>query len=311
MLRALKSGGTIAIIAPAFPPDQEKLKQGIHYLKDLGYRVIEGESLTAKEKYFAGSDQLRAQEINGYFADPQVDAIICARGGWGTLRYLDKLDYQIIRNNPKALVGYSDITTLQLAIWQKAGVPSISGPMAAVEMGSGILPFTEQHFWGQIQNTSALYTFSFDCQNEVQVWHQGTAKGTLIGGCLSMVAHQLGTPFMPDVSGQILFLEDVGEEPYKIDRYLAQLYQAGIFSKIKGLILGQFIDCEDSNSSRASITVQDVLQNYFGQADFPVIFNFPYGHGMRKFSMPIGVNAELATENCTLTVENPFFTGIL
>ncbi len=307
MLRPIKPGSTIAVIAPAFPPDAQKLAQGIHYLKDLGYHILEGQSLTASEKYFAGSDALRADEINRYFADPQVDAVFCARGGWGTLRYLDKLDYQTIRQNPKALVGYSDITTLQLAIWQKAQVPSVSGPMVAVEMGSGILPFTEQHFWGQIQNDAPEYTFQFDCHSEVEVWHKGTARGALVGGCLSMVAHQLGTPYMPDVTGSILFLEDVGEAPYKIDRYLAQLYQAGIFERINGLVLGQFIDCEDDTPSRAHVTVRDILQDYFGRVSFPVVFNFPYGHGMRKFSMPVGVKAELAADACALTVENPFF----
>ena len=310
MLRSIKSGATIAVIAPAFPPDAEKLKQGIRYLKDLGYHIIEGESLSAREKYFAGSDALRAEEINRFFADPHVDALFCARGGWGTLRILDRLDYAIIRQHPKVLVGYSDITTLQLAFWHKAGVPSVSGPMVAVEMGSGILPFTEQHFWGQIQNEAPDYTFKFDCQNEVQIWNGGRAKGRLIGGCLSMVAHQLGTPYMPDLQGQILFLEDVGEEPYKIDRYLAQLYQAGVFDQISGLILGQFIDCEDSNPSRAHISVRDILTDYFSGMTCPVVFNFPYGHGMRKFSMPIGAQAELVTENCTLTVENPFFSEI-
>ncbi len=308
MLRPLKPGATIAVIAPAFPPDAEKLAQGLRYLKDLGYRIVEGQSLTAKEKYFAGSDALRADELNRFFADPQIDALICARGGWGTLRFLDKLNFEIILKNPKILVGYSDITTLQLAIWQKAQIPSLSGPMVAVEMGSGILPFTEQHFWAQIQNEAASYSFRFDCQKEVEVWREGRAQGRLIGGCLSMVAHQLGTPYMPDVAGSILFLEDVGEEPYKIDRYLAQLRQAGLFDKITALILGQFIDCTDTNPSRASVGIKDVLQDYFAEAPYPVIVNFPYGHGMRKFSMPIGVQAELSTENCTLTVENPFFS---
>ncbi len=308
MLRPVKSGATIAVIAPAFPPDRQKLEQGIRYLKDLGYRIVEGKSLKAKDKYFAGSDRLRAQEINRFFADPKIDALFCARGGWGTLRFLDALDFKTIQAHPKVLVGYSDITTLQLALWHKAHIPSLSGPMVAVEMGSGILPFTEQHFWAQIQNEAASYTFRFDCQKEVQVWRKGKAEGRLLGGCLSMVAHQLGTAYMPAIDGALLFLEDVGEEPYKIDRYLAQLKQAGIFKTISGLILGQFLDCEDSNPSRSAISVEDVLHDYFDDASYPVVYNFPYGHGMRKFSMPMGVQAELLTEKCTLIVENPFFS---
>ncbi len=305
MLKPIKPGATIAVIAPAFPPDPQKTENGIRYLESLGYSVVRGESLKAKHGYFAGNDTLRVRELNQFFGDPQVDAIFCARGGWGTLRLLDKLDYAQIARTPKLLVGYSDITTLQLAIWHKAGVPSFSGPMVAVEMGNEIMPFTEQHFWGQIQNDEETYTFHFD-RSEVQVWQEGEAEGTLIGGCLSMVAHQLGTPFMPSVKDAILFLEDVGEEPYKIDRYLAHLYQAGVFSEIRALILGEFIDCEDTNEARRSVRVEDVLKEYFGEVDFPVIYNFPYGHGMRKFTMPIGVPVRLNTAKQQLIVQNPF-----
>ncbi|NOX88455.1 MAG: LD-carboxypeptidase, partial [Calditrichaeota bacterium] len=229
-LKTLSEGSTIGVIAPAFPPDAQKLAKGLQYLKNLGYNIKEGKSLTARHLYFAGSDQLRIAEIEAMFADPKVDAIFCARGGWGTLRLLDKLNYDLIRQNPKVLVGYSDVTTLQLAIYQMTEIPSLSGPMVAVEMGNGILDFTEKHFWDQIQNPEPWYSFVFR-DEDVETWSEGEARGLLTGGCLSMLAHQLGTPFMPDLTGAILFLEDVGESPYKIDRYLAQLYQAGIFKK--------------------------------------------------------------------------------
>ncbi len=302
MLRAIPQKGTIAVIAPAFPPDSQKLEAGILYLQNKGFSVVRGRSLTARQGYFAGSDALRLDELHEMFANPQVDAIICARGGWGTLRLLDRLDYELIRQNPKALVGYSDITTLQLALWQKAGLPSLSGPMAAVEMGGGILPFTEEYFWGQVFNSEKNYRFDFS-RIGAEIWREGAASGVLLGGCLSMVAHQLGTPYCPDFAQAILFLEDVGEAPYKIDRYLAQLKMAGIFDNINGLILGNFLDCTDDYG----MPIREVLEDYFNGAPFPVIYDFPYGHGMKKFTMPVGMPAQLDTDSATLIVDNPFY----
>ena len=305
MIKPIKEGSKLGIIAPAFPPDAEKLRKGIDYLLSKGFEADTAESLTAKHGYFAGSDDLRLKDLYRMYADPTIDAIICARGGWGTLRLLDKLDYNLIRNNPKLLIGYSDITTLQLAIWAKTGVPSLSGPMVAVEMGSGILDFTEKHFWQIVNNRGDDYSFDINSK-EIEIWRNGKARGLLLGGCLSMVVHQLGTPYSPDYRGAVLFLEEIGEEPYKIDRYLAQLKQAGVLDNINGLILGNFIDCDNDDSKRDSFTCKEVLQDYFAASSYPVIYNFPYGHGMYKFSMPIGVQAVLDTKKQHLQMDSFF-----
>ncbi|MHB2150603.1 S66 peptidase family protein [Calditrichota bacterium LG25] len=302
---AIQKNATVGVLAPAFPPDAARLEKGIHYLKSMGFNVKRGKSLSAAHMYFSGSDSLRVKDIETFFADPEVDMIVCARGGWGALRMLDQLDYELIGQNPKPFVGYSDVTTLQLAFWAKSRVPAFSGPMVAVEMGDGIDPFTERHFWGQVFNDDPWYEFSFAAET-VQVWQNGATSGTMIGGCLSMLAHQLGTPFMPDLTNAILFLEDVGEAPYKIDRYLAQLKQAGIFDRLSALILGEFIDCVDDSPSRKEVSVEDVLHDYFDSRPYPVLYRFPYGHGMRKFTMPIGVKAELNTEQKVLKLQNPF-----
>lgn len=304
-LKAIKPNSKLGILAPAFPPDSDKLRNGIDYLLGLGYEIELGDSLTSRHGYFAGDDRLRLNDLHRLYNDPSVDAILCARGGWGGLRLLDQIDYDLIRNNPKLLVGYSDVTTLQLAIWQKAGVPAISGPMVAVEMGSGILPFTHKHFWDQVNNKKLNYDFNYE-KEAIETWNAGRCSGTLLGGCLSMVAHQLGTPYSVDYHDAILFLEDVGEEPYKIDRYLAQVKQAGIFEQISGLILGDFIDCEDKNPDRESFTLKEILQDYFKSTSFPVIYNFPYGHGMKKFSMAIGAQVTLDTEKKLLRTKNLF-----
>ncbi len=302
-LRSLPAGATLAVTAPAFPADAEKIDKGIRYLEGLGYRVRRGKTLTAREGYLSGDDTLRAGELNAFFADEAVDGIICARGGWGTLRLLDKLDFELITRCPKMISGYSDITTLQLALLARAGLPSFSGPMVAVEMANGIEDFTAQHFWGQINNRQEEYRFDLAAL-EAKTENGGRAEGPLIGGCLSLISHLLGTPYMPDVSGSIFFIEDVGEEPYKMDRYLAHLRQAGVFERINGLIIGQFLDCEDAR--RPEPTIHEVIYEYIRELTIPVIYDFPYGHGMRKVSMPIGARATLDTTAGYLAFENPF-----
>lgn len=305
ILTRLPQGGTIGIIAPGFFTDPVRLQKGIEYLNIQGFSVIKGKSLEAKYGYFAGNDELRLNDLHEMFANPKVDAIICARGGWGALRLLDKIDYNLIRRHPKVFVGYSDITTFQLAFWQKCGLPSLSGPMVAVEMANGINDFTAQHFWNQLFNHESHYHFTFS-ETPVQVWQAGQAQGRLLGGCLSMLAHQSGTAYSPDYSGSILYIEDVGEEPYRIDRYLAQLKLAGVFEQINGLIIGEFSDCEDKNPARNSFTIEEVLREYFADSRYPVIYNFPYGHGAVKVSMPLGVEAVLDTGTGAVSWENMF-----
>jgi muramoyltetrapeptide carboxypeptidase len=239
------------------------------------------------------------------YSDPEIDAIFCARGGWGCLRYVDQLDFELIRRNPKMLVGYSDITTLQLAIYHKTGIPSFSGPMVAVEMGRGILEFTGQHFWGQLYNKEDQYRINL-MDVGAAVLRPGQAEGTLLGGCLSLVACQLGSDFMPDFRNAILFIEDVGESSYKIDRYLAQLRQAGILDEVSGVILGEFIDCDPEPDDTDSFPVRDILLDYFGSASVPVVESFPYGHGMKKIAMPLGVQVAIDTKKSNLIFTNPF-----
>lgn len=303
MFKKLNKNSVIGLVSPAWVPKEDRLEAGIKYLESKGMQVKQGINLDKTFGYFAGTDDERIADLLKMYADPQVDMIMCSRGGWGGLRLLDRLDFDIIKNNPKPLVGYSDITTLQLAIWAKTGIPSFSGPMVGVEMGKGIHGFTEKNFWNQIFNDKSEYELELsDTTSQVMV--QGQAEGTLLGGCLSLVSHLLGTPYSPDYEDSILFLEDVGEQPYKIDRYLAHLKQAGIFDKINGLILGEFIDCEDED--KRSFTIADILNDYFSEASFPVIYNFPYGHGDIKFSMPIGVTTFLDTNRNRFRVTNPF-----
>jgi muramoyltetrapeptide carboxypeptidase len=303
-MKSVVKGSTIGIISPAYIPVDERLAKGIQYLENKGFKITLGSNVGKKHAYFAGSDIERLDDIHQMFADPEIDLILCARGGWGGLRLVDKIDYELIRNNPKLFVGYSDITTLQLAIWTKTKIPTLSGPMVGVEMGKGILPFTEKHFWEQVENSQSEYQFKFST-TEATVLTDGQANGILLGGCLSLACHLLGTPYSPNYDGAILFIEDVGEKPYKIDRYLAHLKQAGVFDQINGLILGDFIDC-DPEKDEVSFTLDEILDEYFSGADYPVLKNFPYGHGDLKFSMPIGVKTSMDTENGELIFASPY-----
>lgn len=305
MIRPVKTSRTIGIISPAYIPLEERMESGIQYLEKKGYQVKIGKNVGNVYGYFAGTDEERVSDIHEMFADPEIDIILCARGGWGGLRLLDKLDYDLIRENGKLFVGYSDITTLQLAIWTKTGVPSLSGPMVGVEMGKGILPFTEKHFFGQIDNNNPVYIFDYK-ETDTLVFKSGQAEGILLGGCLSLVSHLIGTPYSPDYSGSILFLEDVGEKPYKIDRYLAHLKQAGVFNQISGLILGNFLDCT-AEEDEVSFDLDEILDDYFSGVSYPVIRNFPYGHGDIKFSMPVGVKTIIDTKRGELRFDNLFF----
>ena len=304
MFKSITRGSTIGVVAPAWIAQQEPLHKGISYLEKRGYKVKLGRYLDKKYGYFAGTDIERSADIQMMFADPEVSLIFCTRGGSGGLRLLDHLDFNIIGKNPKPLVGYSDVTTLQLALWKKCGLPSFSGPMVAVEMGKGIDPFTEKQFWGLLRNRRPEYLYTFK-NTTVEVFRNGKATGTLLGGCLSLVSHLLGTPYSPDYSGAVLFLEDIGEKPYRIDRYLAHLKQAGVFDQINALILGDFIDCESEKNER-SFTVSEIFHDYFNDALFPVVQNFPYGHGDIKMTMPIGVSATLDTVRKQIKFSNPF-----
>lgn len=303
MFSKIKSGSKIGVLSPAWIPVSERFYNGCKYFEEKNISLKIGNSVKDQYKYFAGTDEKRAGDLHEMYLDPQVEAIICTRGGWGTLRFVNQLDYELIRANPKPLIGYSDITTIQNAIWHKSGVPSLSGPMLAVEFGKGISEFSEKHFWGYLNNSAPDYKVDLNQINSI-VLNNGRSSGTLLGGCLSLVSHLLGTPYCPDFDGAILFLEDVGEEPYKIDRYFAHLKQAGVFDKINGLILGEFLDCTTDNV--LSFSVDELIEEYFSVLNIPVIYNFPYGHGANKITMPIGANCVIDTKLNSLTLGNLF-----
>ncbi|NIS26616.1 LD-carboxypeptidase [candidate division KSB1 bacterium] len=283
---------------------KERLEKGVNYLLQNGFQIKLGESVRKECGYLAGKDDERAADVNDMFSDPDVAAIFCTRGGYGTPRILDKIDYPQIKRTPKILVGYSDITALQLAILKKANVVTFSGPMVAVEMGKGIKPFTETRFWKLLTDSNEQVKFT-GINGNLRCLKKGRAGGRLLGGCLSLICSLLGTDFLPDFRNAILFIEDVGEEPYKIDRKLTQLKLSGILHRIGGLVIGRFEDCVPPSDS-PSLTIDEILHDLTSDLDIPVVMDLPYGHIDIKYTLPVGVQAFLDADQGSLEIlESP------
>ncbi len=299
---SLKPGATIGVVGPASPMIEERLQKGIFYLENEGFAVKLGKSARQVYGYLAGSDQSRADDLNSMFLDPEVNAIFCTRGGYGTPRILDLIDYDAVAKNPKILVGYSDITALQMAIFSQANLVTFSGPMVAVEMGKGIDKFTENHFWSMLANAPFPYRLTADAERFPH-FPVGTAEGILMGGNLAMLAALVGTQYLPSLENAILVIEDIGDEPYQIDRNLTQLRLSGLLDKLSGLVLGRFTDCEPS--SKNSLTLEQIILDVTGHLNLPTLTHFPYGHIDRKYTLPFGVPVFLNADEGYLEIATP------
>lgn len=293
----LKKGDLIGVISPASTPENlAKIDNGVKYLENLGYRVKVGENVGKQFGYLAGEDDYRVADIHAMFADKEVKAIFCVRGGFGTIRILDKIDYSLIKKNPKILVGYSDITALQLAIFAKTGLVTFSGPMVAVEMSNNIDPYTEEMFWRMITSNKKFGPLKNPEDEKINVLISGNAEGTLIGGNLSMIVCLMGTDYLPKFSNSIFFCEDIDEKPYKIDKYFAQLKLANVFKKANAVVLGEFTDCLETDPAKKTFSLNEVVYQYFSNLNKPVLYNLKYGHIPRKLTMPIGIKFKINTK---------------
>ena len=297
--KKLKKGDTIGIIAPASCTTYEKVLEAKKNIEDMGYQVILGEC-TKKQWYsYAGTDEERAEEINSFFADKNIDAIICMRGGYGSNRLIELLDFEIIKRNSKIFVGYSDITTLHIALNEKANLITFHGPMAVSNFTGNYNRDTYENFIEILSNSRDKQSIK-NITKELEVLNEGRVKGKLVGGNLATLIATLGTEYDLDYNGKILFLEDVGEKTYKIDRFLNQLKKHGVFEKIEGLVLGDFKNC--TQDSEKDMTLLEVFQNYFKELKKPVIYNFESGHSEPMLTLPLGAICEIDTYNKELKV---------
>jgi muramoyltetrapeptide carboxypeptidase len=239
--------------------------------------------------YLAGSDTQRAEAFNKMVLHPDVDVLLCVRGGYGSLRILDTVDYDAASVHPKVLVGYSDITALQMALFARSGWKSISGPMVAVDWADPD-PRTEELFWIVARGgTGPVETPDGEAMTPLRV---GSAEGTLLGGNLSVLTSLIGTPYMPNLEGVILFVEDVDEPPYRVDGWLARLKLSGALERLGGLVFGSFSGCEP-RADRPTLSYDDVFRHYAACVPGPVSSGLVYGHIRRKSTLPIGVRARL------------------
>ncbi len=267
-------------------------------LEEMGFRVKPGEHLRSAWGYLAGKDEERIADLNAAFADPEVDAVFCAGGGYGTPRILDKLDYEAIRKHPKVFAGYSDITGLHMAIRAKVGMVTFHAPMVCRRKPN---QFARKAMLAAMTRPEPMGLMASSRRHERRALSPGTAEGPLVGGNLSLLVSVLGTPYDFDATGCILFIEDVGEKPYRLDRMFTQLRLAGKFEQAAGIALGHFTGC-DPEEGRPSQTVGEILQDYFGRMAKPVISGLPFGHEADNWTLPIGARAALNAEALTLEV---------
>ncbi len=290
--RALRPGGTIGIAAPAAAVDPDTLAAGEQRWRERGFAVVRRDDLLARCRYLAGDDARRAGELMELVSDPRIDAIVCARGGYGSPRILDRLDAAAVRAARKPLVGFSDVTALLL--WQRraAGLVGFHGPM--LDRGGDLRDDELDSLVAALSGSRAARA----------VWRGrggagGRAEGRLTGGSLTMVVGSLGTPWEIDTRGAILLLEDRGERPYRIDRLLQQLRSAGKLARVAGVGLGRFDGCDEPNGS---VTAADVLREVVDALGVPWVAGLPFGHGAPNLAWPVGARARLDGERAELHV---------
>jgi muramoyltetrapeptide carboxypeptidase len=291
----LRKGDLVALMAPAGAIfNEDAITKSRNALEAMGFRVKIGATAKAKSGYLAGDDSFRAKEFMDFITDPEVKAIVALRGGWGCARMLPMIDMSIIPDNPKIICGFSDITTLLLAVYRQTGLVTFHGPVGNSTWEGA----TTTHFLDVVQAGKTPLVLS---NPEMKAVAQGYGSGVLIGGNLSIICSLIGTSFLPDFKGAILFLEETEEEPYRVDRLLTQLSLCGILDKLSGVVFGSCTKCEAEEPEK-SFTLDEVLDHHFKSRSYPVVKGFSIGHIKDKFTLPVGVHAELDTKSMALTI---------
>jgi muramoyltetrapeptide carboxypeptidase len=296
--KRLFKGACIGICAPAGALRRsEEVDMFKSVLEAMGFQVKVGKYVYEKHGFFAGTDAQRAEDFMDLITDEEVDGIFFLRGGWGCARVLPLLDFNSIKAHPKIVMGFSDATSLLNAITSRTGLVTFHGPSGnstwntfSIESLQEVLQSGEPTTYDAQQNDEHMVTYA-----------EGKATGVLWGGNLSVITSMLGTPYFPEISDGLLFLEEVGEEPYRIDRMLTQLKQAGIFNRCNGIVLGSFRKCIAEEPDRA-FTLEEVFEDHFGNLHIPVFYGAPIGHTRDKFTIPIGVEATMDAKEGTIAL---------
>jgi muramoyltetrapeptide carboxypeptidase len=288
--RALPEPGTIGVCAPSGRVNEAALAKGIAYLEDLGHRVVLAGGAHPPWRYFAATDDERLAAFHALVDDASVDMIIAARGGYGLSRLLHRIDWNRVAASGKAYVGFSDFTAFNMAAYACANLVTFHGPMVAVDFGRDTPDsFSEQHLWMALTGASHRID-DIECEHG---YDPRRIDGTLWGGNLSLLAHLAGTPYFPAIEGGILYVEEVAEEPYAIERDFMQLYHAGVLGRQRALVLGGFTGCEPTNASRYPYSMEEVVESLRQLLPFPVLTELPLGHVPRKVTLPFGAPGTL------------------
>lgn len=299
--KALKTGDKIAFVAPAgiiFEKDDFARMERVMELK--GYRVTFGENVRKRWGYFSGTDRERAEDVNRMFADPDVNAILAVRGGWGCSRILEYIDFDAIKNNPKIYCGFSDNTALEMAIYKKTGLVTFHGPNGNSEWTE----FTRRHFSSVLKDGEKTNMQIPAAEKpDARTISSGKATGKLLGGNLTIIVSLLGTPYMPDLTGAILFTEDIGEQVYRIDRMLTQLKLAGVLDKISGFVFGQCYDCDEG--SDPTFQLSEILDQHLKPLGIPAFSGTMISHLDNIFTVPQGTRAEMDADELTIRLLEP------
>ena len=298
----IKEGATIGLVSTSSPITAEREEQCVKAIEELGFKVKKAPNITAsKGGYMAGEESLRGEILNSMFADKDVDAIFCIRGGDGANRIIDYLDLDVIRDNRKPFVGYSDVSSLHLLFNQKCDMVTFHGPMVSSNIVDNFTPEVREAFFAAI-NADAEYIYKAPAGHELKVAREGKGEGVMTGGNLTVICASLGTPYDMDTDGKILFIEEVGEHVGNLDRHVYQLRNAGKFDNIKGIVLGQFTDCrEDVPGYDRTRIILDAI----GDKDIPVIYNIQSGHDNPMINIPLGAMTCIDTSKKELR----FMTG--
>jgi muramoyltetrapeptide carboxypeptidase len=308
----LRAGDLVGLVAPSGAiDDSQPAEIARESLEAMGLRVREGAHLRGRRGYLAGTDAERASDLNAMIRDPEVRGIFAIRGGWGAARIVDRLDYDALARDPKLVAGYSDITALHAAVHARTGLVTFHSPIAASSWAS----YPYEHFRRLVFDAEALtLTQAPDTgdtlvpqQNRVRRIHPGQARGRLLGGNLTVLSHLVGTGYLPPFDGAILFLEDIGEAPYRLDRMLTQLKLAGVLGAIAGFIFGRCTDC-DPGEGYGSLNLETVLMDHIAPLRIPAWFNAMIGHIRDQWTMPIGIEAEIDADEGSVRLLTPAVT---
>jgi muramoyltetrapeptide carboxypeptidase len=312
----LKPGDTVALISSGFRvPEDESIQFAAERVQALGLKVKYGKFVFGHSGYFSATDQERAEDLNAMFADPEVKAIFELRGGWGSNRILSYLDYDLIKKHPKILMGFSDITSLLLAIQAKTGLVTFHGPVSVQSWPAFTVNYLQRVlFAGEkvVFANPVLVDTQVDIiqvENRIHVITGGIAQGKLVGGNLTTIISMLSSEYLPNWQGAILFVEDVDEDYYKMDRMFAQLEMTGVLKQLSGFVFGQCVRCSAANSTSGiigSATLGEILNHYIKPLKIPAWYGAMIGHSANVFTLPEGVQVQINADQGTIALlESP------